>query len=186
MPRIGIGWWALLLLALWASYSHAQQCAQATLNTEFMSDPTQRQYSACASDGDLAGLQVSDTCVLEKFNALCTGNAACKTDNVMTREAILETIIDSAELEKLSRSTNANDVARKSQLDWLLQASPYNMAKAPNQQKWKNVFTPADSPLTNTAINNAQQKDAPRSQIVCKRTGTMSDVTCGLRGAGCP
>lgn len=177
--------WIVVALALPLG-ALAQTCQQAVLNTEFLTDPTARGYVSCATDGNLSGPNVSDQCVLNFFNALCTDNAACKVDNVLTREAILETLIDSAELEKLSRSTVANDVARKSQLDWLLQASPYNLAKAPTQQKWKNVFTPADSPITNGAINAAQLKNAPRSQIVCHRGGTLSDVSCGLRGAGCP
>jgi len=162
----------------------AQQCTQQQLNTEFMTDPTVRQYVACASDGNLAGVNVDDSCVLTRFNAPCT-DASCKVANILTREVLYETIIDSNELEKLSRSTVANDVARKSQLDWILHNSSFNMAKASWQQKLKNIFTPADSPLTNAAINNAQQKDAPRSHIVCNRSATLSDISCGLRGEGC-
>ena len=183
--RIGYVWWGLLLLALWASYSHAQGCQQATLQTEFFTDPTQRQYVACATDGDLAGPNVDDNCVLQRFNALCTNNANCKTDNVLSREVFLETIIDSAEAEKLARSTNANDQARRVQADWWLTATAYNLAKASWQQKWKNVYTPADSPITNAAINAAQLKDAPRSTIICHRPGTLADVSCGLRNEGC-
>jgi hypothetical protein len=176
------------VLLLCASFASAQQCTQAVLNTEFMTDPTQRAYSTCASDGNLAGTTTNDSCVLAKFNEPCTNNAACKVDNVLSREAIMETIIDSAELEKLATSTAPADVARKTQLGWLLQIATFNMAKAPNQQKWKNVFAaPAGaSPITNAAINAAQLKDAPRSQIVCGRQATLDDVSCGLRGTSCP
>jgi hypothetical protein len=185
MPKIGLAWWALLLGLLWGGAASAQQCTQSQLNTEFMTDPTARTYQACAADGNLAGPNVDDACVLQRFNTPCTDNAACKVPNMLTREQILQTIIDPADLEKLARSTVANDVARKSELDWLLQGTAWDMSKAHNQQLWKNVFTSNDSPTTNGNINNAQLKDAPRSQIVCGRPGTLSDVSCGLRGAGC-
>lgn len=187
MPlRIGLGWWALLLLALWASYSQAQTCTQQSLHAEFYEDVTQRGYSTCSTDGDLSNSgTTSDTCVLDRFNAPCTNHANCKVPNILSREDILQTIIDPTDLETLARSTNANDVARKSELDWLMAAQTWDMSKAHNQQLWKNVF-PSSFTTTNTAINNAQLKDAPRSQIVCHRPGTLTDVSCGLRGDGCP
>jgi hypothetical protein len=163
----------------------AQPCTQAPLNTEFLTDPTGRVYTTCATDGNLSGVNVNDVCVLDKFNAVCT-DAACKVDNVLTREVIIETIINSVELETLARSAVANDVARRQQLSWLLQANSYNMAKASSQQKWKNVFSSADSPVTNAAINTAQLKNASRAQVVCHRVGTIDDVSCGLRGTACP
>lgn len=171
---------SVLLLLLAVTTAHTQQCTQQQLNSEFTVDPTARAYNTCTGfpSGD-------DQCVLDKFNAPCINNTACKVDNILTLENIFQTIIDSAELEKLARSTVANDVARKSQLDWLTHIQSFNMAKAPWQQKWKNVFTPADSPNTNAAINAAQQKDAPRSQIVCGRPATLCDVSLGLRGQPC-
>ena len=184
MPRIGLAWWALLLLALWASYSHAQGCSQAQLNQEFTGDPTARGYATCASDGVVTGPNNNDQCTLDKFNSPCIDNAACKVPNILTREQILQTIIDPADLETLARSTAANDVARKSEMDWLITAQAWDMSKAHNQQLWKNVF-PSSFTNTNTAINNAQLKDAPRSTIVCGRPGNLNDVSCGLRGAGC-
>jgi hypothetical protein len=182
--------WLLLVVgcvvvAVIPSILYAQSCTQTTLHDEFFQDPTTRNYVSCATDGDLAGVNVSDSCVLNFFNAPCTNNAGCKVANILSREVLYLTIIDSAELEKLSRSTVANDVARKSQLDWILHNTSFDMSKASWQQKWKNVFTPADSPLTNAAINTAQLKDAPRSQVVCGRVGTLNDISCGLRGDGC-
>jgi hypothetical protein len=175
-----------VIVAMIPSVLYAQSCTQTTLHDEFFQDTTTRGYVTCASDGDLAGANVNDQCVLNLFNAPCTNNAACKVANILSREALYLTIIDSGELEKLSRSTVANDVARKSQLDWILHNTSFDLSKASWQQKWKNVFTPADSPLTNAAINAAQMKDAPRSQVVCGRVGNINDVSCGLRGTACP
>jgi hypothetical protein len=172
-----------LLLAGWVGVASAQQCTQTQLHDEFFLDTTSRNYVSCTTDGNLAGANVSDTCVLGFFNAPCTNNAACKVPNIMTREEILQKIIDAGELETLYRSTAPNDVARKGQLDVLINGTTFDMSKAPIQQLWKNVFAQASSPLTNTAIQAAQQKDAPRSQIVCGRVGTLTDVSCGLRGA---
>lgn len=183
--RMGLAWWLLLLWALWSTYAHAQQCAQAPLNTEFMTDPTSRNYVSCASDGDLGGTQVSDTCVLTLFNAPCSGHPACKVDQTVTRETIWE-VIDPTELETLQRATAANDVARKNQLADILKIPTFNMGKGPIRQKWFNIFTGPNSPLTNAAIAALQQKDVPRSQVVCGRPGTINDVSCGLRGVACP
>lgn len=177
----------LILSALLALSAEAQQCTQTQLNGEFMTDPTQRGYKACSTNQDLSNaVTTNDQCVLAKFNAPCTDHAACKVDNVMTKEQVMETLVDSTELETLARSTTANDVARKSELDWLLRMTSFNMAKSSWQQKWKNVFAQGAgaSPITNANINNAQLKDAPRCEIVCKKGNgcTMSDVSLGLRG----
>jgi hypothetical protein len=169
--------WVVSVGVVWG-----QQCTQQQLHDEFFTDPTTRNYISCASDANLAGPTTSDQCVLNLFNAPCTNNAACKVDNIMTLEAIMETIVNTAELETLARSAVANDQARRAQLSWLLQVPAYNMAKGSNQGKWKNVFTSADAPTTNAAITAAQQKNAPRSQSVCGRPGTLSDVSLGLRG----
>jgi hypothetical protein len=172
----------LLVFTLWLpGTGDAQQCTQQQLHDEFFLDSTTRNYVSCASDGNLAGPTTSDQCVLNLFNGPCTA-AACKVDNVMTTAAIMETIVNSGELETLARSAVANDQARRVQLSWLLQVPTYNMAKNVNQQKWKNIFTPADSGATNAAIDAAKLKDAPRSQVVCGRAGTLSDISLGLRG----
>ena len=184
MPRIGLAWWVLLLALLWASYSHAQQCSQSQLNQEFTTDPTHRGYVDCASDGVVTGPNNNDNCTLQKFNELCT-DAACKVANILSREQILQTIIAPVDLETLARSTAPNDVARKSELDWLLTAQAWDMSKSHNQQLWKNVF-PSSFSTTNAAIDAAQLKDAPRSTIICGRPGTLADISCGLRGEGCP
>jgi hypothetical protein len=175
----------LLMFTLWLpGTGEAQQCTQQQLHDEFFLDATitQRNYVSCASDGNLAGPTTSDQCVLNLFNAPCTNNANCKAENVMTSAAIMETIVNSDDLEKLARSAVANDQARRVQLSWLLQVDTYNMANNVNQKKWKNVFTSADSGATNAAIEAAKLKDAPRSQSVCGRVGTLSDVSLGLRG----
>jgi hypothetical protein len=170
--------WVVSVSVVWG-----QQCTQQQLHDEFFLDNTIRNYVSCASDGNLANpATTSDTCVLGKFNAPCTNNANCKVDNILTTAAIMETIVVASELETLARATPANDQARRAQLGWLLQVPSYNMAKAQSQQKWKNVFTPADSAATNAAIDAAKLKDAPRSQSVCGRVGTLSDVSLGLRG----
>jgi hypothetical protein len=175
---------ALLVFALWfPGTANAQTCGQSQLHDEFFLDNTIRDYVSCSSDRNLANpATTSDTCVLDKFNAPCVNHANCKVDNILTTAAIMETIVDPAELEKLARATPANDQARRAQLSWLLQVPSYNMANAQSQQKWKNVFTSADSGVTNAAIVAAKLKDAPRSQIVCGRVGTLSDVSLGLRG----
>jgi hypothetical protein len=173
MRRPGFTWLVSLLgVLLCGSLVWAQQCTQSQLNTELTTDPTQRTYTTCTND----------QCYLDKFNDPCTNNAACKVPNVMTREEILQKIIDATELETLYRSTAPNDVARKGQLDVLMNGTTFDMSKAPIQQLWKNVFAQAGSPLTNSAIQAAQLKDAPRSQVVCGRPGTLSDISCGLRG----
>lgn len=161
----------------------AQQCTQAQLNTEFMTDPTTRGYVSCASDANLAGLNVKDDCVLAKFNAPCTNNAACKVDQVITKERIWE-VIDPTELETLARATAANDVARYKELDSALKVNTFNMGVANIRQIWNNIFTGPNSPKTNTAIGALQQKDASRCQIVCNKGNscTLSDVSLGLRG----
>jgi hypothetical protein len=174
----------LLVFVLWLpGTGEAQQCLQQQLHDEFFLDSTTRAYATCSTDGNLANpATTSDSCVLDKFNSPCVNNANCKVDNVLTTATIMETIVASDELEKLARATPANDQARRAQLGWLLQVPTYNMAKAQSQQKWKNVFTPADSGVTNAAIDAAKLKDAPRSQVVCGRAGTLSDVSLGLRG----
>ena len=155
-----------ILLAAWVGVASAQTCQESQLHDEFFLDSTSRNYASCATDGNLAGANVSDQCVLGLFNQPCTNNAACKVPNIMTREEILQKIIDAGELETLYRSTAPNDVARKSQLDVLINGTTFDMSKAPIQQLWKNVFAQASSPLTNAAIQAAQLRDAPRSQIV--------------------
>jgi hypothetical protein len=183
--RIGLAWWVLVLLCLWASYAKAQQCTQPQLNTEFTTDPTARNYVSCATDGIITGPTTSDACVLTFFNQPCTNNAACKIDNILTREQIYETIIDAAELDTLANGTAPADVKRKTELGWLLTSLSWNLAKSSNLQKWKNVFTGPSAPITNAALDAQKQKDAPRSQVVCNRPGTLNDVSCGLRGTGC-
>lgn len=177
---------ALLLLFLGIpAMVGAQSCGQSALNQEFTSDPTARDYASCASDGVVTGPNNNDQCTLDLFNQPCTNHASCKVANILSREQILQTIIDPTDLETLARATAANDLARKSELDWLLTGLSWDMSKAHNQQLWKNVF-PSSFTNTNTAINNAQLKDAPRSTIICHRPGTLADVSCGLRNEGCP
>jgi len=181
---IGLGWWLLLFgLLMWGRLGWAQQCTQSQLHDEYFLDPTARDYVSCAGDGNLAGANVNDQCVLDRFNQPCTNNAACKTDNILTREQIYETIIDANELDTLANGTAPADVKRKTELAWLLTGTSWNLAKSANLSKWKNVFTGPSSPITNAALEAAKQKDAPRSQIVCGRPGTLADVSCGLRGA---
>lgn len=182
MPRIGLFLWALVLLGLWAPYSHAQQCTQTQLNTEFMTDPTVRGYTSCASDGNLAGVKVSDQCVLDKFNAACSDNA-CKVDQVVTREKVYE-VIDSDEYVAMLKDTTKPE--RKAAMDEALYQTTFNMAVKEVRDKLLDIYPAPSSPNTNAAIKALQQKNVPRSQIVCTRLGTMSDVSCGLRGAACP
>lgn len=178
--KIGLAWWVLLLALLWTSYAQAQQCTQQQLHDEFFGDPTSRNYASCATDGNLAGPNVSDQCVLNLFNTPCTV-AACKVDQTVTREAVWE-VIDPGELTTLLRSTAANDVARVRELDLALENATFNMGKAPVRQKLLDIFPGPSSPLTNAAIVALQQKNASRAQIVCGRQATLSDVSLGLRG----
>ena len=174
--------WLLLLVGCPAWVS-AQGCPQQPLHDEFFTDPTARGYSTCASDGDLAGLNVDDVCVQGKLNAPCTGNSLCKVDQTVTRETIWEAI-DPTELETLSRSSQANDLARFKQLDMIMQNTTFNMGLGAVRQKFFNVFTGPNSPLTNAAIAALQQKDVPRCQTVCHKGNgcSLSDVSLGLRG----
>jgi hypothetical protein len=174
-----------VIVAMIPSVLYAQSCQESVLHNEFFTDPTTRNYVSCASDGDLAGPNVSDTCVLNFFNAPCTV-AACKVDNILTREQIYETIIDGTELDNLANGTAPADIKHQRELSWLLTGLTWNMAKNASQKHWKNPFPAATAPLTNAAIDAAKQRDAPRSQIVCSRLGTINDVSCGLRGTACP
>jgi len=174
-----------LLLAAWVGVASAQQCTQTQLHDEFFLDSTGRNYASCATDGNLAGVNVSDQCVLGLFNAPCTATA-CKVDNILTREQIYQTIIDANELDTLANDTSPAGVKHKTELGWLLNAESWNMAINSSQKQWKNPFPAATAPITNAAIDAAKLRDAPRSQIVCGRVGTINDVSCGLRGEGCP
>jgi hypothetical protein len=171
-----------LLLAGWVGVASAQQCTQQQLHDEYFLDPTARNYVSCASDGNLAGANVSDVCVLNIFNAQCTV-AACKVDNILTREQIYQTLIDANELDTLANDTSPAGVKHKTELGWLLNATSWNMATNSSQKQWKNPFPAATAPITNAAIDGAKLRDAPRSQSVCGRVGTLTDVSCGLRGA---
>lgn len=182
--RIGLAWWTVVLVLLVASYARAQQCTPQQLHDEFFLDTTARTYVTCASDGNLAGPNVSDTCVLSKFNANCTDNAACKVDQTVTREQVWE-VIDPGELTTLLRSTAANDLARVKALDSTFANVTFDMAKAPVRQKLLDIFPGPSAPITNAAITALQQKNVPRSQVVCHRVGTLDDVSCGLRGTAC-
>jgi hypothetical protein len=165
-------WFLLLLLfpaLTWAN------CTQAQLNTEFTTDPTARTYATCATG--------NDQCVLDKFNAPCT-HASCKLDQRVSREALYE-VIESDELKTLANSTAPGDIARMTLLSFVLANGSFDLGKGEVRQKLFDVFTGGGSPLTNAAITALQQKDAPRSQMVCGRQGTLNDVSCGLRGAGC-
>jgi hypothetical protein len=164
--------------------AQAQNCSQSQLHDEFFLDQTQRGYVTCSSDGDLANPNTtSDVCVEQKFNAPCTNNANCKVDNILTREQIYQTIIDANELDTLANDTSPAGVKHKTELGWLLNADSWNMAINSSQKQWKNPFPAATAPITNAAIDGAKLRDAPRSQIVCGRVGTLTDVSCGLRGA---
>lgn len=174
-------WWSLFAVLV-PGVVLAQQCTQSQLNTEFMTDPTARTYVTCSSDGDLSNPNTTnDQCVLGKFNAPCTGNPACKVDQTVSREVVWG-VVNAVELETLQRSTAANDVARVHQLSDMLHNITFDMGDADIRQKWSNIFTGPGSPITNAAILALQQKDVPRSQTVCGRPGTLSDVSLGLRG----
>jgi hypothetical protein len=178
------------MVSLWTSLVslgvvHAQSCGQTELNQEFLQDPTARNYVSCASDGNLTGANVSDQCVLDFFNAPCTNHASCKVANILTREQIYATIIDANELDTLANGTAQADVKHQRELGWLLSSLNWNMSLNASQKHWKNPFPAATAPITNAAIDAAKQKDSPRSQIVCGRIGTLSDISCGLRGTGC-
>jgi len=175
-----------LLLLLWfPATGGAQTCQESQLHDEFYLDPTARNYASCATDGNIGGANVSDQCVLGLFNSPCTATA-CKVDNILTREQIYQTIIDANELDTLANDTSPAGVKHKTELGWLLNADSWNMAINSSQKQWKNPFPAASAPITNAAIDAAKLRDAPRSQIVCQRVGTLSDVSCGLRGEGCP
>jgi len=179
-----VAWWVLLGL-LWSSAAQAQPCPEASLHTEFITDPTTRNYLSCSTNGDLTdAITTSDQCVLDLFNATCTNNAACTQDQTVSRETIWETI-DPTELETLMRSTAANDVARKNTLNVAMLSGTFDLSKSSVRQKFTNIFPGPNSPITNAGIAALQQKNVPRSQVVCHRPGTLSDVACGLRGA-CP
>jgi hypothetical protein len=173
----------LTVLLLWLpAISSAQTCAQGTLNTEYFSDPTSRTYATCATDGNLAGPNVDDNCVLAKFNQPCTDNAACKVDQTVTIEQI-NVAIDSAELKAMFKDTANAD--RKATMDMLANIKTFNLKEKEVRDKWFDVFPSPTAPITNAAITALQKKDASRAQIVCGRSGTIDDVSCGLRGTGC-
>lgn len=181
--RIGLAWWALLLLGLWASYSHAQQCTQSQLNQEFTQDPTARAYVDCASDGVVTGPSNNDQCTLDKFNAPCTNNAACKVDQIITREHFYE-IIDSVEYAAMLKDTAAAE--RKDGMMIASNMATFNMSITEVRDKLQDIFPQGKAPITNQLIKDAQKKNASRAEIVCHRPGTLADVSCGLRGDGCP
>jgi hypothetical protein len=179
--RTTLIWIALILAAPLVAL--AQQCPQSDLSTEFMTDPTSRLYVMCSANSDLTGTQVNDQCVLDKFNAPCTDNA-CKVDQSVSRET-LWAVIDDAELTALLRSTAPNDIARVRALDIAMANTSFDMSRGKVRQKLNDIFPNASSPITNAAIAALQQKNVPRSQIVCHRAASIHDVSCGLRGAGC-
>ena len=179
--RIGYVWWALLLLALWATYSHAQSCSQAQLNQEFTGDPTARGYTTCASDGVVTGPNNDDNCTLQKFNAPCQ-DALCKVDQVITKEHLYE-VLDPAEYAAMLKDTTKAE--RRAAMDEALTVNTFNMGIAAVRQKLLDIFPAPSSPITNQAIKNLQQKNVARSQVICGRPGNLADISCGLRGEGC-
>jgi hypothetical protein len=178
LPRYGLIFLLLCLICGWATLASAQQCTQAQLNVEFTTDPTNRTYASCAPG--------NDQCVLDKFNAPCT-DAACKVDQVVTREHVYE-VIDKNELATLM-AVSLNDTTavgtRQRSLFVALHNATFDMSKAPVRQKLLDIFPAPSAPITNAAIVALQQKNVPRSQIVCGRPATLCDVSLGLRGDAC-
>lgn len=164
-------WMLLLLLLVFPLPAWAQDCAQSQLSAEFATDPTGRTYASCPAG--------NDACVLEKFNQPCT-DAACKIDQVITRDKLYE-VIDPAELK-----TTVADTTRKVLLEMALRVETFHLGIAGVRQKLFDVFPGPSAPITNNAIKALQQKDASRAQIVCGRQATLADVSCGLRGESCP
>jgi hypothetical protein len=166
---------SILLALLVPALAWAQQCTENQLQTEFTTDPTARGYATCAA--------TDDQCVLTRFNAPC-GDPACKVDQTVTRDQIWA-VIESDELKALANSTAPADTARMQLLTAALANTTFDLSKAEVRQKWNDVFTAPSSPLTNAAIAALQQKNVPRSQIVCGRPATLCDVSLGRRGAAC-
>jgi hypothetical protein len=166
----------VIFILLFPILSAAQSCTQAQLNVEFSTDPTARTYATCTNA----------QCVLDKFNAPCT-DAACKADQTITREHLYE-VIDKDELGALMNvpSTDATAIGKRQRsLGIALSNSSFNMGIGSVRQKLLDIFPAPSAPITNAAIAGLQQKNVPRSMIVCGRAGTLDDVSCGLRGVEC-
>ena len=157
---------SLLLLPGWGWAN----CTQQSLNTEFTTDPTGRTYASCAPG--------NDQCVLDKFNSACT-DAACKVDQIVSWAQIYE-VIDNDELKVVMADQTLAPL-----VNLAATVPSFNMATAEVRQKLLDGFPSPKAPVTNTAIKALQQKNVPRSQIVCGRPGTLADVSCGMRGEGC-
>ena len=171
-------WLIVTLIILLPVLSSAQQCTQAQLNSEFTADPTARTYASCGA--------TDDNCVLVKFNAPCT-DAACKVDQIVTKEMFYEAI-DKDELKAIAdvSTTDATQLgSRFRRLQVALLNDTFDMSKASVRQKLLDVFPAPSAPLTNAAIVALQQKNVPRSQIVCGRPATHCDISLGRRGVGC-
>lgn len=178
MQRWWMGWLGLLLLVMSAGAVQAQQCTQAQLSTEFTSDPTARGYATCAA--------TDDQCVLTRLNAPCL-DAACKADQVVTREQFYA-VIDKAELATLL-GVSLNDTTavgtRQRSLNVAMTNASFDLSVASVRQKLTDIFPAPSAPITNAAITALQQKQVPRSQIVCQRVATLDDVSCGRRSQAC-
>lgn len=174
---------AFLFVLLLVSTSWAQQCTQSQLNTEFLTDPTNRGYATCAPPGDLTGTNTNDQCVLDKFNASCT-DPTCKVDQVITREQVYDSIVP-AELATLT-AVSLNDVtpagARYRALLLALQVATFDMGKPAVRQKLLDIFPTAGAPQTNAALTALQKRDASRSRVVCGHPANLNHISLGLRG----
>lgn len=174
MHQVGVGllsWVGVVLLLPLVAL--AQQCTEAQLASEFSTDPTGRTYATCTDD----------TCVLTKFNAPCL-DAACKVDQVVSREQVYA-VMDKNELATLL-AVSLNDTTavgtRQRSLFVAMHNGTFDLRVGSVRQKLFDIFPAPSAPITNAAIVALQQKQVPRSQIVCGRPATLSDVSLGLRG----
>jgi len=174
---------ALLLLLLFPilAWGQAATCVPggaSGLQNEFNTDPAAVGYNTCGATPPT----YNDTCVLNKFNASCS-HATCQTDPVVSREKVYD-VINHNELNTLMLSTTPEDKVRVGQLQIAMQQSVFNLKDRDIQQKLADIFV--NSPITKAAIDALRTNNyTTRAGVTCSRTGTLSDVSCGLRGQGC-
>jgi hypothetical protein len=101
----------------------------------------------------------------------------------VSREKIYD-VINHNELNTLMLSTTPEDKVRTQQLQMAMQQATFNLKDRDVQQKLSDIFI--NSPITNGAIDALRTGNyTTRAGVTCSRTGTLYDVSCGLRGQGC-
>lgn len=169
--RIGIGWWALLLLALWASYSHAA-CTTQQLTDEFSLDPKGLGYAAQITAG-------SDSGVAEILNRI---RKAPETGYRVFR-GLISTVEVVGAYDPAEYATIMADQSKANQLIGVTNAQQIDTTSTSVSTILSSIF-PQGGPTRANLVAIAKT-DGSRYQVLCHNgvTGgnaTLAEVTAAL------